>query len=471
MPVDPLMLLDPLQQSGSSADVRPGSEPEESFDSILEKRLNTEKEKSERPKPANRGENTERANARAKTENPEKESEAVEKKEETVGDIKTDTAPEAAVAETVQNQATPDSKSETELQLTEEQLNKLAALLGISMEKLKNLELLLENASGRLIAKTADGTIKDLSTLLGQKDNGKSVESSEVAAKLANLLDMDEGEAEKFFKQLKVSSIEIKAEGKPAEKAQSSGNQFGKMVSSLANEHGMETSSQNREKETPMGGKSLMGDIDKKFTGSKENTAGRELSFRTAMEGPAKPSQTGNSTQAAAPQGTLNEVSATKAASIKPAQATDGLLKAREARVMDQIVERARILTLPNQTHARIALKPPSLGTVDIKIVMHENHATAAIVVESASVKQTVEQNLDQLRAALSQHGISIEEMNVSVEQQDARSSNDGEQEGEDQYSGLNENGDGSAEQQATGAVLEEEIMKAAYNSVLNITV
>lgn len=459
MPVDPLMMLDPLQQSGASTNTRPDSKPEESFDSILEKRMNTDNKKSER------------TSAKPKTENPEKESEAVENKEETVGDIKTDATDEAVDTETVQNQATPDNKSETEPELNEEQLNKLAAMLGISMEELKNMELLLENKSGRLIAKTADGTIKDLSALLGQKDNGKSAESSEMVARLANLLDMDDGEAEKFFKQLKVSSIEIKAEGKPAEKAQSSGIQFGKMVSSIANEHGMDTSSQNREKESPMDGKSLMGDLDKKFTGPKEAGEGRETGFRTAMESSAKASQPGNTTQAAVPQGEVKEVSTNKAESIKPAQATDSLLKAREARVMDQIVERARILTLPNQTHARIALKPPSLGSVDIKIVMHENHATAAIVVESASVKQTVEQNLDQLRAALSQHGISIEEMNVSVEQQDARSSNDGEPEGEDQYSGLTENGDDSAGQLAATAVLEEEIMKAAYNSVLNITV
>ena len=513
MAVDPLMLIDPLQQSGASADVRPDSKPEESFDSILEKRLNTEKEKSERPKPVSREDKTVRANAREKTENTEKESEVVEKRDETFGDIRTDATDEATDTETVQNQTTPDSQSQTELQLTDEQLKRLVAVLGISMEELKNMQLLLENESGRLIAKMADGTKKDLSTLLGVKDNGKpaessgkdlstllgvkdngkpaessgkdlstlsgvkdngkSAESSEAVAKLANLLDMDEGEAEKFLKQLKVSSIEIKAEGKPTEKAQSSGNQLGKIVSSMANKHGMETSSQNREKETPMDGKPLMGELDKKITGLKENAEGRDAGFRIAMDGPAKASQPGNSTQAGAPQGTV-EVSTTKTAATKqtlPTEATDSLFKAREARVMNQIVERARILTLPNQTHARIALKPPSLGSVDIKIVMHDNHATAAIVVESAAVKQTVEQNIDQLRAALGQHGISIEEMNVSVEQQDARSRGDGEPEGEDQHSGLNEDGSDSAEQWATGAVLEEEIMKAAYNSVLNITV
>jgi hypothetical protein len=86
--------------------------------------------------------------------------------------------------------------------------------------------------------------------------------------------------------------------------------------------------------------------------------------------------------------------------------------------IMGQIVEKASILSLPNATETKISLSPEKLGTVDIKLTMSDSSVSASIVVGSDAVKQVVEKNLDQLKAALNQQGIMVEQMSVSVGQQ-----------------------------------------------------
>ena len=111
----------------------------------------------------------------------------------------------------------------------------------------------------------------------------------------------------------------------------------------------------------------------------------------------------------------------TKPVAANAAAQTQAAATARpDAKVMNQIVEKASILQFPNSTQTTISLNPKDLGNVDIKLTMHDASVTASITVENHDVKQAVEQNLGQLKSALHQQGITVDEMLVSVDQRNS---------------------------------------------------
>ena len=297
-----------------------------------------------------------------------------------------------------------------EIELTEEQLSKLAAMMGITLEQMAKLELLLEGKSGQVIASMPDDLKNRLAQLLNTKTGGLPADRQEAVAKLAELLDMDIDEAETLFKRLRIFSMEIKAGENPAGKVSADAqkpqgetragkNSFGKVL----------TDAQKPQTETQAGNNSLDTEIDDPLNGTKKSGDKTGVELKSLTDQSGKAAQSNVSTQIAATDA-VNGVKAGKSSVTQtaPVKETFEIVnKAAENKIVSQIVEKVKILSLPNNTHARISLKPPSLGWVDIKIVMHENSARAAIVVDSAAVRQTVNQNIDELKAALNQQGIS----------------------------------------------------------------
>lgn len=142
-----------------------------------------------------------------------------------------------------------------------------------------------------------------------------------------------------------------------------------------------------------------------------------------------------NSAQAAktGPQGEASFKDAAAAAAegrlagtARAAAAQKGLPTYVLRQVSDQIAQMAR----NNQSQLRLALKPPELGELTIKLSLREGVLKATLVADSASAKQTLEAGLNELRQQLAQQGLRLERMEVVVspdaERREAKSGEQG---------------------------------------------
>lgn len=86
--------------------------------------------------------------------------------------------------------------------------------------------------------------------------------------------------------------------------------------------------------------------------------------------------------------------------------------------LFSQIIEKSIINKNEDFSEIRIQLKPDSLGKLTIRLIMEKGEMTAKFVAENKMVKETIESNFSELRDALSQKGLNIQNLSVSVGQQ-----------------------------------------------------
>ena len=91
------------------------------------------------------------------------------------------------------------------------------------------------------------------------------------------------------------------------------------------------------------------------------------------------------------------------------------LQKPFEARVLTQIVEKAVLNLKDSQSEIKINLKPEILGHLKMQISTSDSQVMLRILTETPLVKQIIETNISQLKAALQSFGLEIDECNVSV--------------------------------------------------------
>ncbi|MNN36274.1 Flagellar hook-length control protein FliK [compost metagenome] len=72
------------------------------------------------------------------------------------------------------------------------------------------------------------------------------------------------------------------------------------------------------------------------------------------------------------------------------------------------------IVKLHGMTEATISLFPEHLGQVDVKITMQNGHLIAQFATEHAFAKDSLEQQMNQLRSALQSQGIQVERLEVT---------------------------------------------------------
>ena len=99
---------------------------------------------------------------------------------------------------------------------------------------------------------------------------------------------------------------------------------------------------------------------------------------------------------------------------LSPKEA-EQLQKPFEARVLTQIVEKAVLNLKDSQTAIKINLKPEILGHLKMQISTSDSQVMLRILTETPLVKQIIESNISQLKAALQNFGLEIDECNVSV--------------------------------------------------------
>ena len=86
-----------------------------------------------------------------------------------------------------------------------------------------------------------------------------------------------------------------------------------------------------------------------------------------------------------------------------------------EKPVTQQIIERISVRSVGQQKEIFIKLEPPSLGTVRMNVSTTGDHVKTTLVAENHAVKQTIENNLAQLKDALNGQGVKVDSFTVLV--------------------------------------------------------
>ena len=86
--------------------------------------------------------------------------------------------------------------------------------------------------------------------------------------------------------------------------------------------------------------------------------------------------------------------------------------------LFSQIIENSKVIENQDFSEIRIQLKPDSLGKLTIRLIMEKGEMTAKFIAENHRVKESIESNFSELKDSLSQKGINIQNLSVSVGQQ-----------------------------------------------------
>jgi flagellar hook-length control protein FliK len=88
--------------------------------------------------------------------------------------------------------------------------------------------------------------------------------------------------------------------------------------------------------------------------------------------------------------------------------------------VMEQILSKVKTVSAENFAELRINLRPEHLGDVTLRIATQNGVVAALFVAENQRIKEIIESQFNQLKAALAEQGIEVAELFVSVNSEDS---------------------------------------------------
>lgn len=91
--------------------------------------------------------------------------------------------------------------------------------------------------------------------------------------------------------------------------------------------------------------------------------------------------------------------------------------------ILNQVIKKADIIVHEGHSEMVMKLEPESLGKLNLKIIVEKGLVTAKFIAESQQVKEVLESSFNQLKDALQEKGISVQNFSVSVGQQASDSS------------------------------------------------
>ncbi len=100
---------------------------------------------------------------------------------------------------------------------------------------------------------------------------------------------------------------------------------------------------------------------------------------------------------------------------ISPSKDTDFFQKPLQTEIIKQVVDRAAMNLNSGRTVIKINLKPESLGHLRLQITTENHQVMLKIMTEVPFVKEIIENNINQLKAALHVHGLQIDDFDVFV--------------------------------------------------------
>jgi len=83
--------------------------------------------------------------------------------------------------------------------------------------------------------------------------------------------------------------------------------------------------------------------------------------------------------------------------------------------IINQITDYMKVQYKADETQMELQLHPASLGTINIQLTAKEGVVSAQIVAQSEAVKSAIEGQMVQLKDSLSEQGIKIEAVEVTV--------------------------------------------------------
>jgi len=96
-------------------------------------------------------------------------------------------------------------------------------------------------------------------------------------------------------------------------------------------------------------------------------------------------------------------------------QRTETARAANPQEITSQIIERVKVDIKPGVSEIHMNLRPESLGEVSLRIASENGIVIAHFVAENEKVKEIIESNFNQLQDALSEQGVNITELSVSI--------------------------------------------------------
>lgn len=95
----------------------------------------------------------------------------------------------------------------------------------------------------------------------------------------------------------------------------------------------------------------------------------------------------------------------------------------RPQELIEQIVQNRQIID-KGSGRVRMTLNPPSLGTLDMDVRVKNNRVEVTMTADNREVKQILQTNLDELKTALKDQGLSVERLNIQWQNQDGGQGN-----------------------------------------------
>lgn len=89
-----------------------------------------------------------------------------------------------------------------------------------------------------------------------------------------------------------------------------------------------------------------------------------------------------------------------------------------KADIVNQVIKKADIILREGHSEMIMKLEPESLGKLNLKIVVENGLTTAKFIAESQQVKEIIESSFNQLKDALQEKGIAVQNFSVAVGQQ-----------------------------------------------------
>lgn len=131
--------------------------------------------------------------------------------------------------------------------------------------------------------------------------------------------------------------------------------------------------------------------------------------------GSADKSSTDNSSTGTVSTLNLNQLQKKEAPSILNKAETKVTVQAKD--IINQVVEKAKVVNTPEKSEIMMELKPESLGKLSLKVVTEQGMVVAKFITESEQVKAILETNMQLLKDSLDKQGVNVQGLSVSVRQ------------------------------------------------------
>ncbi|UCG08337.1 MAG: flagellar hook-length control protein FliK [Desulfobacterales bacterium] len=116
------------------------------------------------------------------------------------------------------------------------------------------------------------------------------------------------------------------------------------------------------------------------------------------------------------------------------------------AQTLNQIVQKAVLHLKDGQNEVRLDLKPDFLGHIRMQIITESHQVTVRILTEYPMVKELIENNFQLLKTELQNHGLKIDELEVSVDHNPDQHVNDRNREAQSKVQLRPDGGDSTAD-------------------------